>query len=304
MKKTLFAVIAAAALTMGCNGSHKANFTDNVDTLSYEVGLLDGDEAKMGLPQGGYDSTMFADFIKGYEEGLTLDDSAKQAYYIGIMMAMQKKEQLKQLDEYLFGNDSVNVENKKVSRKNYFAGVAAALNGKSELKVGNVTLEGRTLVAPDFQKRLGQIRSQMFQKNREEGIKFLVKNASAAGVTKQPSGMQYKVLTAGGTKKIAKGELAEIYYEGRLINGQVFDSNYKSDKPVTLDPEQVVPGFKEALNLMTVGSEWEIYLPYELGYGENGAQGIDPCSALIFKIKLVNTKAKPAQPAMPQFQLQ
>ena len=304
MKKILLVGFAAAALMVSCNGSHKADMKNDVDTLSYEFGLLTGEDARNGLPQAGYDSTMFENFLKGYEEGLTLDDSAKQAYYIGIMMAVQNKMQIKGLEEHLFGVDSVNVDKKKVSLKNYFAGTAAGLLGKSELKVGDVTLQGNVLVGPDFQKRIGQIRSKMFEKNREEGKKFLDENGKKTGVTTTESGLQYKVLSQGGSTQMLKdGELANIYYEGRLINGNIFDSNYDRTEPVSLDPAQVVPGFAEALKLMTVGSEWEIYLPYELGYGENGTQGIDPCSTLIFKVKLVSTKAKPVANT-PSFQFQ
>jgi len=129
--------------------------------------------------------------------------------------------------------------------------------------------------------------------NLAKGKAFLAENAKQEGVTTTESGLQYKVLTKGeGRRYDAKedGPRAEasITYEGRLIDGTVFDA---AEEPISMPINQVVPGFSEALKLMPIGSEWEIFIPSELGYGEQGPGLIGNNSTLIFKLKLHDIQA-------------
>ena len=107
-----------------------------------------------------------------------------------------------------------------------------------------------------------------------------------------PSGLQYRIIKNGTGKRPDDGSQVTVTYEGRFIDGKVFDSTDKGNggKPVTLSIGSVVRGWNEALKLMAEDSEWEIYLPYELGYGEEGSDGVPPCSALIFRLKLIDVK--------------
>lgn len=128
------------------------------------------------------------------------------------------------------------------------------------------------------------------ESNLAQGKAFLEENAKKEGVTTTESGLQYKVLTpADGRKydadKDGSNALASITYEGRLIDGTVFD---KSTKPIDMPIKAVVPGFSEALQLMPIGSEWEIYIPADLAYGADAPGPIGPNSTLIFKLKLHN----------------
>lgn len=129
--------------------------------------------------------------------------------------------------------------------------------------------------------------------NQEKGKAFLAENAKQSGVTTTDSGLQYKVLTKGDgrvydAEKDGSAAEASVTYEGRLIDGTVFDA---ATEPIPMPINQVVPGFSEALKLMPIGSEWEIYIPSNLAYGEQGPGIIGNNATLIFKLKLHDIKA-------------
>ena len=138
----------------------------------------------------------------------------------------------------------------------------------------------------------------MYGENRRTGEKFLAENKKKAGVVTLPSGLQYKVLVEGdkNSERAKKADKVKVNYEGRLIDGTVFDSSYKRNKPATFQPNQVIPGWTEALTLMPVGSTWELYIPYQLGYGERGqGRDIKPYSTLIFKVELLENETVTAE---------
>jgi FKBP-type peptidyl-prolyl cis-trans isomerase FklB len=126
------------------------------------------------------------------------------------------------------------------------------------------------------------------EKNLAVGKAFLVTNKGQPGVKTLKSGLQYKVIKAGkGTSPKATDQV-KTHYEGRLINGKVFDSSYKRGEPATFPVNGVIKGWTEALQLMKPGSQWELYVPAELGYGARGAgANIGPNSTLIFKVELL-----------------
>lgn len=123
---------------------------------------------------------------------------------------------------------------------------------------------------------------------KKEGEDFLAENAKKEGVVVLPSGLQYKVVKEGSDRIAGKTDTVRCHYEGRFINGQVFDSSYKRGVPAEFGVNQVIKGWTEALQLMGEGAEWELYIPYNLAYGEAGAHGsIPPYSALIFKVEVI-----------------
>ena len=126
------------------------------------------------------------------------------------------------------------------------------------------------------------------QKALEEGNAFLEKNKARAGVTTTESGLQYEVITAGtGALPVATDQV-RVHYHGTLIDGKVFDSSVDRGEPVVFGVNQVIPGWTEALQLMSVGSKWKIYLPSNIAYGDRGAGGdIGPNSVLIFEVELL-----------------
>lgn len=126
---------------------------------------------------------------------------------------------------------------------------------------------------------------------KKDGEEFLAQNAAKEGVVVLPSGLQYKVLHRGEGRKPTKYSRVVCHYEGRFTNGMVFDSSYKRGEPAEFGVTQVIAGWTEALQLMEEGSKWEVYIPYNLGYGEQGAGGaIPPYAALVFTIELIRIK--------------
>ena len=133
--------------------------------------------------------------------------------------------------------------------------------------------------------------------NKAKGDAYLAENAKKEGVVALPDGLQYKILTAGQGKKPAEADTVLCNYKGTFIDGTEFDSSEKAGKPVPFEVKNVIPGFKEVLQLMPVGSKWQVFIPSTLGYGERGAGSvIGPNSALIFEIELVGIQ-EPGSPA-------
>jgi FKBP-type peptidyl-prolyl cis-trans isomerase FklB len=131
--------------------------------------------------------------------------------------------------------------------------------------------------------------------NKTEGEAFLAANKSKEGVVTLPSGLQYKILTAGTGPKPTASDSVVCNYRGTLINGTEFDSSYKRGQPATFGVGQVIKGWTEALQLMPVGSKWQLFIPANLAYGEQGAGGgqIGPNSTLIFEVELLSIAEKP-----------
>jgi FKBP-type peptidyl-prolyl cis-trans isomerase FklB len=132
-----------------------------------------------------------------------------------------------------------------------------------------------------------------FGPNKEAGEKFLAENAKKEGVQTTPSGLQYKIIKEGKGAVPADTSLVNVHYEGKTLEGKVFDSSYKRGEPTKFRVDQVIKGWGDALKQMPVGSTWEIYVPQELAYGER-QQGSDikPFSMLIFKIELIDVEPK------------
>lgn len=123
---------------------------------------------------------------------------------------------------------------------------------------------------------------------KADGEVFLAENAKKEGVITLPSGLQYKIIKEGTGAKPTANNSVECHYEGKLVNGTKFDSSYDRNEPATFGVTQVIPGWVEALQLMPEGSKWQLYIPYNLAYGENGAgQAIPPYAALVFDVELL-----------------
>lgn len=134
-----------------------------------------------------------------------------------------------------------------------------------------------------------QKQEQSSQDNQKAGAAFLADNAKKDGVKKTADGLQYKVIKSGDSKgaKPTGDDTVRVNYEGRLINGTVFDSSYKRGQPVTFKVNEVIPGWQEALKMMRPGDQWEIYIPANLAYGPAGVGPIGPNETLIFKVDLM-----------------
>ena len=134
--------------------------------------------------------------------------------------------------------------------------------------------------------------------NLDAATEFMAKNAKAKGVTTLPSGVQYKVVTAGPAAGISPKPVDEVkvHYEGKLLTGEVFDSSFQRGTPATFPLQGLIPAWVEALQKMKPGDEWLLYVPPEQGYGAQGAGPIPPNSVLVFRIQLIEVRAHPASP--------
>jgi len=168
---------------------------------------------------------------------------------------------------------------------------AIMLRGMKDGMAGGKTL----LTDQEAQASLDQMRKDMMQKQqavgKKEGDDFLATNKSKEGVVTLPSGLQYKILTAGTGPKPTASDTVLCNYKGMLINGTEFDSSYKRGQPLKFPVGGVIKGWTEALQLMPVGSKWQLFIPSNLAYGESGNQGIPPNSTLIFEVELVSIEA-------------
>ena len=132
------------------------------------------------------------------------------------------------------------------------------------------------------------------KKNKSEGEAFLAENKSKEGVITLASGLQYRILNAGNGQKPTADDTVICHYQGTLINGTEFDNSYKRNQPATFAVKGVIKGWTEALQLMPVGSKWQLFVPSNLAYGENGASNvIGPNATLIFELELLSIKGKP-----------
>ena len=128
------------------------------------------------------------------------------------------------------------------------------------------------------------------QENKTKGAAFLAENAKKEGVKETASGLQYKVITAGTGKSPKATDVVEVNYEGKLIDGTVFDSSYERGEPIEFPLNQVIAGWTEGLQLMKEGGKYEFYIPADIAYGEAGNAGIEPNSTLIFTVELLKVK--------------
>ena len=287
MKKIMFvaAMAIAAATFTGCgNSTPKASLKSDVDTLSYAIGMAQTQGLKEYLVGGlGVDTAYMAEFIKGLNEGANAGDNKKKAaYYAGIQIGQQiSNRMVKGINHEIFGDDST----KTISLKNFMAGFVSGTTGKG----GLMTVDSAQNVA---QTMMQAIKARELEKtygpNKEAGEKFLAENAKKEGVKTLPSGVQYKVIKEGNGAIPTDTSVVKVNYEGRLIDGTVFDSSYKRGEPATFPVKSVIKGWTEILCHMPAGSEWEVYIPQELAYGEREqGQDIKPFSALIFKLELL-----------------
>ena len=295
MKKFTFAALAVVAAVMmnSCgNGTPKANLKSDIDTVSYAIGMAQTKGLKDYLVgRLGVDTAYIDEFVKGLNEGANAgDDKKKAAYYAGIQIGQQISNQMvKGINHELFGDDST----KTISLKNFMAGFVAGTTGKG----GLMTVDSASMKAQEMMRSIkAKVLEKEFGANKKAGEEFLAKNAKAEGVVTLPSGVQYKVLKEGNGAIPADTSRVKVHYEGRTLDGNVFDSSYKRNQPTDFRANQVIKGWTEALTHMPAGSTWEVYIPQELAYGER-QQGTDikPFSVLIFKIELLEVDAKPAK---------
>lgn len=173
-------------------------------------------------------------------------------------------------------------------------GVKDALSGSKTRMTQEEAQAVLNEVQTEITKQQQEKKQEATTKNKTEGEAFLAANKGKEGVVTLPDGLQYKILTAGTGPQPTASDSVVCNYRGTLINGTEFDSSYKRGQPATFGVGQVIKGWTEALQLMPVGSKWQLFIPGSLAYGERGAGAdIGPNATLIFEVELLSIQEKP-----------
>ena len=281
------AVVAAGFMSCG-NSTPKANLKNDVDTVSYTIGMAQSQGLKEYLVRGlGVDTAYLDEFYRGLNTGVNAgDDKKKAAYYAGIQIGQQISNQmLKGINHELFGDDST----KTISLKNFMAGFISGTSGKDGIMTAD---QAQTVARIKMAAIKAKSMEQQYGENKKAGEKYLADYAKKAGVKKLGKGVLYKVIKEGTGEMPTDTSWVRVHYEGKTIDGKVFDSSYKRNEPVALRANQVIPGWTEALTHMPVGSVWEVVIPQDQAYGDRETSEIKPFSTLVFKIELVGLGRK------------
>lgn len=297
MKKALFIALAlvAGASSFTANAVKKKMvmapvqekvepvvLASSSDSVSYAAGMTMTNGLVPFLLQQKMDTTLMDEFVRSFMENVKRGDDPKmKAYVIGMSIAQQVNERMLPGMRKEFENtpDSILADL-------FYRGFTDALMKNTTV----FTLNKAEDYFTEKQKADKAIREEkLYGANRDAGKKFLEENAQKEGVITLPSGLQYKVLVKGEGEVPTRSDKVKVHYEGRLLDGTVFDSSYKRNEPSEFTPTQVIKGWTEALTMMPVGSKWQLYIPYELAYGERGAgEDIKPYSTLIFDVELLD----------------
>ena len=256
--------------------------TNGSDSVSYAAGMtITNGLIPFLIQQQGVDTTYMADFIKGFKEVVNAgSDPRMKAYVEGMEIASQVRDRMLpgMKKEFTDTPDSILTD--------------LVYRGFTDALQKDTTVFTQAVAEKFFKDKQASNKAAKEEKlwgpNRDAGKKLLAENAKKEGVVVLPSGLQYKVLVKGEGEIPQKDEKVFVNYEGRLVDGTVFDaSNKHGDKPSEFRPNQVIKGWTEALTMMPVGSKWQLFIPYDLAYGDREAGEIKPFSALIFDVELV-----------------
>ena len=265
--------------------SKKAAVAEKVDTIpmsdfSYAFGIAQTNGLKNYLAQRmGVEEAYMADFLAGFDKAeMDEADKREKARQAGIEIRQQVMNQIiPQINRQI--NDSTDL----LDKARFVEGFRAAIAGNAQLTADSA--QAVTAKQMDYYNSVKM--EAKYGQNRRDGEAFLAANAKKDSVVTTKSGLQYKILTAGTGAVPTATQKVKVNYEGRLIDGTVFDSSYKRKQPATFACNQVIKGWTEALTMMPVGSKWEVYIPQELGYGSREAGKIPPFSTLIFTVELL-----------------
>lgn len=288
LRTVLILTLAAACLTTTARSRKKKNTTNAAAVVkqtpavepavfSYAMGVAQSTSLKNYLIQReGVDSAHIEAVVRALNEAATLTDDQikeKQAYAAGLRIARMNREQVvASVNQTATGK----ADTTYTDLATFTRGLTDGLGGRA------------TLTADSANNIVEQQVKHFHQGLQLEGIKYLAENRKKEGWKETASGLQYHVLQQGTGAQVNDTCKVEVNYEGKLIDGTIFDSSYQRGKTATFSPKQVIKGWTEALKMMREGDIYELAIPYELGYGERGAgQNIPPYATLLFKVELV-----------------
>lgn len=287
----MFLAAAAAVVMSSCGGSSapKAALGNGIDSLCYAYGMDQANgfnEFAFSDPRGMcLDSAYQNELIKGIIDGANLGGSdSKQAYYAGVAIGQQLRNNVnKGLAYRIFGDDADSTQ--VVSLNDFMAGFIAAIKGDSTIMSPSGVREFITVKMNEIKAKAMEAQYGEYRKQNEE---YMKKIAKADSVQALGGGVYYKCLVQGNGAIPTLNDRVKVHYEGKTIDGSIFDSSYTRGEPIELGCSQVIKGWTDALTHMPVGSKWILYIPSEAGYGAQDQGPIKPFSTLIFTVELLD----------------
>ena len=252
------------------------------DSVSYAAGQSLTNGLIPYLLQQGVDTAYMADFVVGLRQAVARLEAAKNDPHLKANLAgAQIASQLTQSMMPGLKREFTDTPDSIIDQM-FFRGFADAL-------IADTTVMKQSVAEEFFKDKQKTNQAAKVEKLTKAGREFLAENAKKEGVITTPSGLQYKVLVQGDGEVPQRTDKVKVNYEGRLIDGTVFDASSKhGNEPASFRAAQVIKGSKEAPTKMPVGSKWQLYIPQELAYGERAAGQIPPYSTLIFDVELVS----------------
>ena len=257
------------------------------DSVSYAGGMsVTNGLTPFLIQQQGVDNTYMADFIRGFKEMVKAGSDPKlKAYVAGMEIANQVRDRMipGMSKDFTDSPDSIVADL-------FYRGFSDALT-KDSTHFTQTAAE--TYFRQKHETDMAAKQEKLYGPNREAGRKFLEENAKRDSVVTLPSGLQYQVLVKGEGEVPQATDRVKVNYEGRLIDGTVFDASARhGGEPAEFTPQQVIKGWTEALTMMPVGSKWRLFIPSDLAYGDRDQGQIKPYSTLIFDVELVEIVKK------------
>lgn len=275
MRKLLRTAVTVLAASIMLGGSARAQQTP-ASNPSPGASQAPAAQAPAAKTPGTAGTTHHATGAKSAAPLVLKTDKDKASYAVGLSVGKSLQQ------------DSIDVDSNIVAR-----GMKDALAGGKTLMTDDEAKAAMVALKAEAQKKQEAKMAQAGEANKKEGDAFLAANKTKEGVVTLPSGLQYKILTAGTGAKPTAADTVVANYKGTLINGKEFDASSRHGGPQTFPVGGVIRGWTEALQLMPVGSKWQLFIPADLAYGQRGAGGdIGPGATLIFEVELVSIKAK------------
>ena len=284
MKKAgiLIIIVAMLGVVGSCTSfSKEVKLKTEIDTMSYYFGMAQTDGIMNYLVmQLGIDTAYMDAFYKGYKEGAKNYGPKETAYLEGMRIAhMINNQWIEGVNSDIF----MGAPDKTINREAVIAGFYHGVKNPNEYNLMHAQSYSRT--------KMEEIKSEytreIYADKIAEGEKFLAENKNKEGVKTTPSGLQYKILVEGKGAIPEEASIVKVNYRGTLIDGTEFDSSFKNNEPSSFPVNRVIPGWIEALQMMPVGSKWELFVPQDIGYGYLERPGIPPYSTLLFEIELL-----------------
>lgn len=285
-------VIMAAVVFSACTNNKAKNpsLKTQLDSLSYAFGIANGNGLKMNAITGSGDSVnkKIDAFMRGMEEGL----KGKEDKNPELTMTAGKFADWMNAQEKAFLGDSA-------LKFNYGLFKQGVVNGlhKTDKKMSMEQIQ--EFVNKSMMARYAKKMEEKFGANKAAGEKFLAENAKKPNIKTTASGLQYEVVKEGTGAKPTATDRVKVHYIGKLTNDTVFDSSVARKEPAVFNVNQVIPGWTEGLQLMSVGSKYRFYIPQNLAYGAQDQGKIPPFSTLVFDVELLSIEKQPQSAMQP-----